>query len=294
MRKSGFQYRYGTIEEMKELLRSVDTRKSLSENCLPNKYMFSEKPVGYLLDQLVEIAETPTNYYSIEYLNEFYGKYEQAHLKLCFTINDLFEEGWLIRAVDEWDFGNSRYEYERVDAQGDQRSEMILSFIQALAEFPYRDMICLRIDEGCQAYKDFLKRQHLSTTWLIEEKILRKTDNGELVLDSYSRVWDEYGPGVLGNKLKNCIKDGTFEESERWFQLCQCLCRHFLPNISEEEIGFVYDACLDYLERDKSIWEQEERILHKRRQIASNRLDITDAATIPQKGVERQFFFRSY
>lgn len=293
MRKVGFQYRYGVIEQIRDLLRNTEVRQQTREKSLPDEYMFSEKPIGYLLYELVGIAEIPTNYYDIEYLNEFYEQFKQDYPQLSFKVEDLFEEGWLIRSIDEWGFGDSRYEYKRVDTCDDQRNEMILTFVQALAELPYRDMLFLKIDEGNEAYKDLLKREQLSTAWLIEEKILHKTDNGELVLDSYSHVWGEYGPGVLGKQLKNCVKDGPFEGSERWFRLCQCLCRHFIPQISEEEIGFVYDSCLEYLERDTSTWEQEECILHKRRQIASNRLDVTDAVTIPQKGVERQFFFRA-
>ena len=129
MQKAEFQYRYGAIDQIRDLLRNTAVRKHTREKCLLDEYMFSEKPIGYLLNQLVGIAGLPTNCYDIEYLNECYGKFKQAHSQLPFTINDLFEEGWLIRSVDEWGFGASRYEYERAHARGDQRIEMILAFV---------------------------------------------------------------------------------------------------------------------------------------------------------------------
>ena len=137
MKKTGFQYRYDAVDQIKDLLRNEIIRKQSRRDCLSNKYVFSEKPIGYLLNELVEMAEIPVNFYDIKYLNEFYTRFKQDYPELLFTIEDLFAEGWLIRSIDEWGFGDWRFQYEGVDAQGNQRAEIILTFLRKLSELPY-------------------------------------------------------------------------------------------------------------------------------------------------------------
>lgn len=288
-----YQYRYGSKEEIKEILLSTNIlqQERLHKNL---EMCFEPISIYYLCAELLEMAQIPENPYSLQILQK---KYEQVQSEnkegFLFTFEELFSEGWLQSTAEEWLWNNTPCEYERLTFFHSQKEKEIVMFLQSLNRTPYVDEIYPYIKEESIEFNNLLNKTGISVEQLIEKKLLIREEN-VLCLNTFSREWEIYGERVLSRKYEewNCAEYP--QKLEKWIHYCKFFTRCWKPEKYIDEKEELFQYCIEKLEREISSWEQECMVISKAIQVSSNKLQEKYEITIPESGIERQRFVRCY
>lgn len=128
-----------------KLLEKCSKKSLQRSHLIDHALLFSEVSILYFLSALLDIAEIPTNPYKLTNLENSFKQFASDKGNVLFTFNDLFNEGWLVKYIDEWSFTTSRSKYKGI-TNVDNREKQILEFIDLQTQIPYRDAISLIID----------------------------------------------------------------------------------------------------------------------------------------------------
>ena len=129
----------------RELLRMVAGMETAGKRTGPEdwKLLTGKEPLLYAMVQLLFLAEIMPSTGSISYLQSAYAKYVTQHGDAGFTVENLFAEGWLVRALNEWRFTGFRSGYGELQGKN-TRQQRICEFISGL---PYDDATRYRYDK---------------------------------------------------------------------------------------------------------------------------------------------------
>jgi len=218
-----------------------------------------------LADKMLESLKNailPENVYRMEYLSEAYQKFVDG-TSASFQLEEIFDEGWLIRCRGEWTFNISyKSHYEKIDHLPSEKDTQILSFLKELSKLPYRSQMRLRAPEQaeCGEIAD----------------IFDVTDEG-IFLNPYEKYWPQLGDAILGKWWDEIIETtAPGEERERqiehWSSCWEFLERCQRPDRFCEHIQELFEICLEKLEAERSntSWELIEKIFRRRLYLEHN------------------------
>lgn len=241
----------------RELLRMVAGMESAGKRTEPAdwKFLTGKEPLLYAMVHLLFLAEIMPSTGNISYLKSAYAKYVSQHGVVGFNVENLFEEGWLVRALDEWRFNGFRSGYDKLQGL-DARQMQICEFISNL---PYDDEApyCVCIDATSEEFQKLLLDLQCQANWFIEQKLLVESESkpGQYFIKCESEPWRSLGGKALGAAHEQGMA------LELVLRLSQAL--HIYAGPSDLPVGDVYEhrGLLSILEQDKTDWEQLEHIL---------------------------------
>ncbi len=241
----------------RELLRMVAGLESAGRRTESADWrmLTGKEPLLYAMIRLLFLAEIMPSTGNITYLQSAYTKYVSQHADVEFNVENLFEEGWLVRALDEWRFNGFRSGYGKM--QGiDARQMQICEFISNL---PYDDEspYCVCIDATSEEFQKLLLDLQCQAGWFIEQKLLVESESksGQYFIKCESGPWRSLGGKALGAAREQGMELGIV------LHLSQAL--HIYAGPSDLPAGDVdeHRGLLSILAWDKTDWEQLEHIL---------------------------------
>lgn len=218
--------------------------------------LFENSGLADRMLKLLKRAELPENIYRMEYLDTIYQKFSSKD-SMLFSLQEMFDEGWLIACSGEWTFNvSNQYLYEKVDHLLSEKETQIFSFLKELSGISYRSKRWFRISEQ-EDYKE-------------SADILEIRDDG-IFLKPHGKPWSQFGNAILGKWWDEIFEMADSEEEknrqiERWF-----LCWEFLeccqkPDCFCEHVQELFEICLEKLEigLNNISWNLMEKILRRR------------------------------
>lgn len=252
----------------RELLRMVAGLESagMRTESADWRMLTGKEPLLYAMVRLLFLAEIMPSTGNISYLQSAYAKYMSQHGVVSFNVENLFEEGWLVQALDEWRFNGFRSGYGKLQGM-DARQRQICKFISNL---PYDDgdLYCVCIDATSEEFQKLLLDLQRQAGWFIEQKLLVESESnpGQYFIKRESGPWRSLGGKALGAVREQGMK------LEHVLRLSQAL--HIYAGPSDLPAGDVDEqrGLLSILAQDKTDWEQLEHILLRGVELRHGRL----------------------
>lgn len=241
----------------RELLHMVSGMESAGKRAKPVEWrlLTGKEPLLYTMVRLLFLAEIMPSSGSLSYLQSAYAKYVNQHGSAGFTVENLFKEGWLVRALDEWRFTGFRSGYGELQGE-DVRQRRICEFISGL---PYddADQYCVRINTSSEGFQKLLLDLRRQEGWFMEQKLLAEPESkpGQYFIECRSEPWRSLGSKALGAAREQGMELGHV------LRLSQAL--HIYVGPFDLPAGDVdeHRELLSILEQDNTDWKQLESIL---------------------------------
>lgn len=257
-RNYSFVRKYGISRDLKKITDKYDERNLQADRWSwddQEAIFFNSRPVLYIMRELLSYVELPAAGGKMDALEEEYRRYCESNKNAAFRIEELFQEGWLSRRIDEWGFSFS-YGMQRVDTKNETlHTKQIVRFLKALQKKTWKESKLLKVDISSKKLQKFLGQCGVNEKWLSKHKILCRK-RGTYYVDSFSEIWKKYGDMVIsGYRNRHTEKDRLFEQ---WMNLAAAFPQCRITDIPERDLESLYDACLTYLERETGTWEEED------------------------------------
>lgn len=282
-------------KELINILELVDIQNKQYSDMINIIELYDKFSILKVLFTVINNSKYPNNPYEIEKLKEYYNTFFNEKNKL-FTIDELFNEGWLIRCMDEWHQNALKYKLEKSSYFKNDKENQIFSFLKYLSVIPYNDFFKLQIVDIDKLLLDISSiDSSITLEWLCKEKVLEVV-NGKYYIYDGSQLWNKYGDFILAYKWKTIDEKDLTRKFNIWFNYWRKMYDCAKPDDYIDNIEEIYKACLDKLEKEKatSNWILEEKIYRKKMYIEYEDLrkkkDI-EFDSLPENPVERISFF---
>ncbi len=257
-RKYSYARKYGISSVLKKMIDKYDSRNEQAFGQLRNDrddIFFNSRPVLYIMRELLSYTSLPSANRKMNVLNDEYRRYCESHRNADFQIEELFQEGWLSRRIDEWSF-SFEYGLRRLDTKHEKlHTKQIVGFLKKLRKKLNRESKLLKVNIASKNLQRFLEQCSVNDKWLLKHEILCQK-RGEYYINPFSEVWKKYGDMVISEYINSRVeKEQLFE---RWMDLAAAFPRCRMTNLRFNDLELLYDSCLAYLERETGTWEEQE------------------------------------
>jgi|GEM_PF-4198927 len=192
MEKDLFRLKQNLIDAVKNLSDHTEGSSRVDVDILAKP-----EPILYVMSQLLFMGDVVPDAGRLGQLHMTYDKYVQEHNECGFSFDDLFTEGWLINALDEWQFTNYRSLYENI-ASDDKHSREICEFIAGLSYPIERHRV--RVDIYGENFQHLNAEIGKNLDWFIENELLTELSEsrGQYALADAAVIWQRLGGLALG------------------------------------------------------------------------------------------------
>lgn len=243
---------------LKKIIDKYDSRKERTFGQLWNDredIFFNSRPALYIMRELLSYTSLPSANRKMNVLTDEYRSYCESHRNAGFQIEELFQEGWLNRRINEWSFSFS-YGLHRLDTKHEKlHTKQIVSFLKKLQKKMYQESKFLKVNIASKNLQKFLEQCSVNEKWLLKHEILCQK-HGEYYIDPFSEIWKKYGDMVIYEYINSRVeKEQLFE---RWMDFATAFPRHRMSDLRFNDLELLYDACLAVLEQETGTWEEQE------------------------------------
>lgn len=232
--------------------------------------LFASHDVAESMLLLLKNAEQKHAVYQMEYLRTAYEEFDKREQAL-FSLQDLFDEGWLVACLGEWDFNISyKSEYERIHQLSSEKDTQIVLFLKELSKLPYRSQLLLSVSlpEDCSVPEGILQRKD-------GESQDGESKDGEAYLDPNGKLWLRFAEELFGkwwdelmepeNPADSAAEEQKKQQTEQWFVCWDAFYRCWTPDCYCEHVRELFETCLEKLEAEmKNMpWERMEHVIRR-------------------------------
>lgn len=292
--------KYGSINEIKEelnkVLELIDIKNKQNSDMINIMDLYDNISILKVLFAVIDNSRCPNNPYEIIKLEEFYYTFFKEENKL-FTIEELFNEGWLIKCMDEWHQNAVRYKLKNASYFKNDKEKQIFSFLKYLAGFPYEDSFRLEIVNIDKLLLEISQiDSSINLEWLCNESVLNVCDE-KYYIDDGSQLWNKYGNLILAYRWKTIDEKELIKKFHIWFSYWRKMRNCSRPYDYIDNVEELYIACLDKLETENAFsnWILEEKIYRKKIYIEYENLrkkEDIQFDSLPKNPAERIDFFK--
>lgn len=221
---------------MINLIQEVDQLGQPQPKKKRKQTVLSEEKINSLVEMLYS-SEIMQNPYSMKYLQKQYAKIPEEEKNL-FTVENLFEEGYLLHDLEEWRFNiEFKNSYAELEEPEDEKEKQILHFLIRLSAVPYEDQLRIKVVCPVTDMADFVME-----------------DDGETIISLYGKGWEKYGSVVLGIWWDQIQEEEDGRErtaqTKKWFTIWNRLQAYCCPELYMEQTQELYECCLERLEKE--------------------------------------------
>lgn len=238
-------------EKIEKLVNAMNGLSQYAQKKDQKQVILSSEQINRLI-QMFEYAEVGENPYTPQYLEQAYAAIPDEERNL-FSIDQLFEEGFILYDLDEWRFNiRFRTEYERLQEPEQEKEKQILNFLKLLAKNPYEDQLQVRIMQSSEGIEEFVNEA-----------------DGNIQVDFNGKGWEKYGNAVMGiwwDTICESPEPERLSKYDKWLLIWTRMNRGgYRPEENMEHVHELYEFCLDRLEKEvensagRRIWQIYER-----------------------------------